>query len=347
MANLMASTFVKPLIFKRGDKVVGKIVAMTSREMTLDLGAKSEGIISKKDLTSEQVSNLKIGDKLESFVVSLENDSGQIILSPYAFSSFSTSSKGGKWQRFMVAQQRKAPLKGKVIEINRGGLLVSLEGGVGFLPSSQIGFDLISEGQGVEDLIGKTLSVIVIEIDPENNRLILSSRKDLNPKIWEKFAKIEIGQKVSGQVVTVAPFGLLVNIEGLEGVVASREIFWQEEENPPQAGEEIEAVVISKDPDFGRLGLSIRQTKEDPFEGLVQKYQPDDVVEGEILEITPNGMNIKLPDGILGFVPSSKIEQREYQIGQRANFLINSLDKTRRRVNLALFLTSTKGLLYK
>jgi len=355
MADLMASNQQAggPFILKRGDSIAGTIVSITQSELIIDFGAKAEGVINKKDLTPDQLSELKVGSSLESFVAVPENDSGQVILTPFRAIGRLLGIKGNrakKWQKFIIAQQKHSSLNGKVVDINRGGILVDVAGLRGFLPASHIGFNLISDGKQLQDLIGENILVNVIEVDLENNRLIFSSLKKPNAKVKESLRKIEIGQKVSGKIVSVVPFGLIVNVNELEAAVENREISWYESSTSNfETGQEIGAVVIGKDELLGKLSLSIRQTTEDPFESLSQKYQIDDVVEGSIRQVMDrNGVLIDLEDGLTGFLPQSKIEHGTvYQVGQAINFLIDSIDEKKRHINLAPFLTSTKGLIYK
>lgn len=359
MADLMAKSLDKLVILNRGDQVFGKVSAISGKEIIVELGAKVDGVISKRDVPAEKLKDLKVGDSLQFFVVIPENDSGQAILSLQAVSDNLGSRRdqelGKKWQKFITARDRKTALNGKVVEINKGGLLVEIEGVRGFLPSSHISFDLISDHGGISGLVGESIVVNVIEIDLGNNRLIFSSRKNVSDETKQKLGKLEVGQKVMGKIVSVAPFGLLVSVDGLEGTVMSREISWsfdsaqdKDEDwmSQYEVGQEIEVLILAKDLILGKINLSIRQLSKDPFEEKAGRYQTDDVVTGEVLEITAEGIKIGLED-MEGFLPSDKIEGQDFQIGQKTNFLIDAVDLKKRKITLTPFLTSTKGLIYK
>ncbi|MCL4439317.1 MAG: S1 RNA-binding domain-containing protein, partial [Firmicutes bacterium] len=284
-------------------------------------------------------------------VVVPENESGQAVLS---LQRHITSGKRGeadkKWQKFFNLMQRKSQVAGQVIEVNKGGLVVEVEGVRGFLPGSQVGLEQMSGPDGLSGLVGEQISVNVIEVDSNNNRLIFSARKKVSDETKKKLAEFKAGIKVKGKVAAIAPFGLLVNLGEAEGVVFSQETSWDEATDLAasfQIDQEVEAQVLGVDEDLGRVNLSVKRLSADPFEEIAKDYQVDDVVSGVVSEVSPNGVVVKL-DKVVGFLPAAKMEQgTTYEVGQKSNFLVDSVDKNKRRVNLAPFLTTTKGLIYK
>lgn len=372
MADLLAQSS-QPVTLHRGEQVEGTVVAINPQEVIFDLGAKAEGVLNKRDFSEGQLKTLKIGDSLPVFVVVTENESGQVVLSLQKhISSGRRGEYDKRWQKFFNLMQRKSQVSGQVIEVNKGGLVIELEGVRGFLPGSQVGLEQMSGPDGLSGLIGKQISVNVIEVDPNNNRLIFSARKKVSDEVKKKLSEFKAGAKVIGKVAAIAPFGLLINLGEVEGVVFAQEVAWSsfadsasvatsvkgaaskdKEEGIDlaakfQIGQEIEAQVLGIDEDLGRVNLSIKRLSADPFEELVKDYQVDDVVSGIVLEVSQNGVVVKLGEGVEGFVPASKIEHgTTYEVNQKVNFLVDSVDKNKRRVNLAPFLTTTKGLIYK
>lgn len=353
-ADLLAAQDFKPKKFERGEQVEGEIVAITANEVVLDLGSKAEGVVNKSDLTDEQLAALKIGGKLRAYVHQADRDSDQISLSPYPPTAVSRGRRGQeqmkKWQGVISAFQKKTNTSGKVLEINKGGLLVDVSGIRGFIPSSQIGIANFTN-EGLTGLVGQNIPLSVVEVDPINNRLILSARGKVTEETEKNLSQLESGQKVKGTVVGVAPFGLFLDINGVEGMVFPQEISWEEEVGDLTAqfavGQEIEGQITGKDEENGRVLVSLRRTTEDPFAKIAENYMVDDVVTGTVTEITQNGINVAL-DGAEGFISSEKIDQgTQYSVGQTTNFLVDSVDTRNRRINLAPFLTSTKGLIYK
>jgi len=352
MEALMSSSFAQPIKLNRGEQVLGKVITITDTEIILDLGTKAEGVMSKKDLSSEQLADLKLGDKLEVFVVNPENESGQAIVS--AQKQLMIGGRKGaeiskKWQKFYNAMQQKSKLKGKVLEINKGGLVVEMDSIRGFLPSSQI--SALSLAHGMDKLVGQDLSVMVIEVDPTNNRLIFSGRSEVSQEAKVNLDKLEIGQEIEGKIGAVLPFGLFIDLDGVEGLIFNQELSWEQVENPAsefKEGQEVKAVVIGKDEEQGKALLSIKRLSEDPFEKLVEDFQVDDVVKGTIKEVTQTGVSVALKNNMEGLLPATKMEQGvSYTPGEEKSFLVDSVDKAKRRINLVPFVTSTEGLFYR
>lgn len=342
----------------------GEVVNLTDSEIIVDFGGKSEGVLNKKDFSHTGNQIPQIADKINAYVVSGESEAGQIILSlqplPSGKQGLRSSHTSRRFEKFTQALGKKIQFTGNVVELNKGGLVVEVEGVRGFLPISQLSLKrLISSNlsKGLEGLVGSDLTLNVIEVDPANNKLIFSTRQILTEKEKEMLDKFEVGQEISGQVELIAPFGLLVrakepSFEGdIEGVVFSQEVSWQGEvdlESQFQVGQQIKAQVIGKDENLGRVSLSLKRLSEDPFEKLTQEFEVDDVVSGVVTNISGSGVAVNLDNGVEGFIPNSKIEQgTSYNAGQKISVLVDSIDKANRRINLAPFLTSTKGLLYK
>ncbi len=361
MADLLAKQEYKNLSLTRGQEIEGTVITITQNEVILDLGTKAEGVLPKRDLTPDQVKNLKIGDKVSTFVVQAENESGQVLLGPQKATqdrrdeNRGGSSRGGgsfsssRFKKFEDAMKREEVLKGTGLELNKGGLIVEVNGVRGFLPSSQVS---LSQAANLDDLVGKEIEVVVIEVDPNQNRLIFTQKSQVTEETKEKLGKLKVGDKVEGTVASVLPFGIFVTLsQGVEGLVHISEISWEKVEDPNtlyKIGDKIEAKVNSLDHDTGRANLSVKQLSQDPFLEKVKDFNPDDVIKGEITKVNQMGVFVSLDGGVEGLVHSSKMDQdTTYEVGGSMNFLVDSIDAQKRRVNLAPFITSTKDLIYK
>ena len=350
----MAASFSKPLTFSMGDSVEGKVAAITDGELVIDLNAKTEGVISKKEIPAEQLSSLMVGDNFRAFVLTPENESGQTVLSLSRQSTLpQRAGRRGQpdWEKFIQAKSRQTAFTATAIEVNKGGLLVEVERVRGFVPGSQLSLSSVAGVSQAADLAGRSFPVTVLEVDTKNNRLIFTGRPAVDDALMQRLAKFKSGEKVAGKVAAVTPFSLLVDVDGVEGVVFAGEISWEEKEDPTKdfsVGQQVEAVVSGADEQLGRLNLSIRQMEKDPFETLAENFQPDDVAIGTITAVDQNGVAVALENDVEGFLPAEKIEAAaDYAVGQKTNFLVDSVDLKRRRVNLAPFITSTKGLIYR
>ncbi len=361
MEELLASQTKKLTNLYRGLEIEGEVVAVTEKEVILDLGAKSEGILPLREIAEKNRTELKVGSKLKTFVILPENENGQTVLSLVRQTGPIRSEgwRGGKgrgsrfvdWSKFHLAEAQKTKLQGTVLEVNKGGLIVEVGETRGFLPNSQVGFGLLSKAsKGMEDLVGQKLTVTIIEIDQTNNKLIFSERGEVSEEIKAKLSKFKKDQKVAGKIVAVLPFGLVVDVEGTEGLVFISDVSWERTEDLSkdfQTGKDLAVAVLGVDEELGRLNLSIKQLIEDPFAEISKKFPADEVVKGEITGVSDTGVSVAL-SGIEGFLTASKMNpDSKYEAGANMSFLVDSVDPAKRRINLAPFVTSTASLIYK
>lgn len=228
MEKLLASQETKITKLSRGQQIEGEVVAITDREITLDLGAKSEGTLSTRDIADSILKDLKPGDKLKAYVVVPENEYGQIILSYQQKrddrdkkpSRGYPQSHGINWSKFTASMSQKKQLAGMVKESNKGGLIVEVDGSRGFIPHSQLGLEFL--GKSMDGLIGQQISVSVIEVDQSNNKLVFS-QKEAESEAFDKLAENTVPDEVTkGEIVKVSEVGVTVKLEdGLEGFLKS------------------------------------------------------------------------------------------------------------------------------
>ena len=350
MAALLAQTGFKIPSVRRGQEVSGKIISASRNEILVDIGAKSEGIIFGREIAAagDLVTKLAPGDTIEATVVQPENDAGQIVLSLRKLSGVR------RWAELEEKRDSGGDIEVVAMEVNRGGIICEYFGLRGFLPASQ----LLQTPSKLGDLIGKRLTVVPIEVDQATNRLIFSQktpdRKDLE-KIGKLLAKIKIGDKFSGVVSAILPFGIFVEItlsegEKIEGLVHISEISWDKADEPTKlftVGQEAEVIVIAKDESSGRLNLSLKQLLEDPFVAAAAAYSKDQRVTGTVSKVTPFGVFVNLEEGVEGLIHISKIgPNQSYEIGQEVECEIESVDTSARRISLAPMVTE-KPILYR
>ncbi len=347
MADLLAKQESKNIAITRGQEVEGTVVAILTSEIILDLGTKAEGVLQKKDLQTEALEKLKVGDKLKAIVIYTENDSGQTVLSLCKGAGGKPGRYSDDWQKYIDAKESGEVFTAKGLEVNKGGLIVEIGKMRGFLPTSQVS---LSKADNLDELIDQNIQVTVIEADPKQNRLILSQQTQVTEEVKDKLSSLKAGDEVKGKVAAVLPFGIFVSLEGgVEGLVHISELSWEKVEEPGslfKVGDEVSAKVISTDHATGRVNLSVKQLSKDPFSEKIKDLQPNDVIKGEVTKISSMGVFVNLEAGVEGLVAASLVDS-EYKIGESAQFLIDSIDNQKRRVNLAPFVTSTKGMIYK
>ncbi len=328
MADLLAKQDNKKSssFLTRGQEIEGTVILISDSEIILDLGSKAEGVLPKKDLSPEQFSNLKVGDKLLTFVVVPENESHQVVLELHK----TVITKGGKpgnirLDRFITAKKNNQVLTGKGLEVNKGGLIVEIDKVRGFLPSSLVA---LSQAANLDALIDKDIQVTVVEVDPSQNRLILSQKTNVSEEVKSKLSKLKQGDKVEGEVAAVLPFGIFVTLpDGVEGLVHVSELSWDKVEDPGslfKIGDKVLSQVISIDSNTGRANLSVKQLSQDPFKEKAGQFQPDDIVKGTITKVTTQGVFLDV-EGVEGLIPSSKMEgDVTYEAGKSLSCLVDS-----------------------
>lgn len=382
-ADLFAASASKVPSLRRNQEVTGTVVAVSPQEILIDIGAKSEGVVTGRELhaVGDMVSKLSVGDKVDATVLFVENDAGQVVLSLRKLSG------ERRWTDLEEKRESEEGIEVVALEANRGGVICDYLGIRGFLPASQ----LSSTPSKLTDLIGKTLSARVIEVDRSTNRLILSQKstdkKDLT-EVLKLLAKVDIGETISGVISAVLPFGIFVEVETdketkrpasqakrgeqrdrvdketagsakvkLEGLVHVSELSWEKVEDPTKmftVGDKVEVLVIAKEETTGRLNLSLRQLQPDPFAQISQKYTKDLEVTGTVSKVTPYGVFVMLADptdkqgpSMEGLIHISKIPPDiSFEVGQEVSCTVDSVDIKARRIALVP-VAKVKPILYR
>jgi len=307
-----------------GDMIDGVVVSASHREVLVDVGAKSEGIITGSELDDADKSfkNLKPGDNISAKVVQSENAQGYIVL------SLKKAEKDKKWKDAEEAYQNGTVLDAVVIEYNKGGLLCDCLNLRGFIPLSHLDrvhfandvakFAAGSEAELKESLkvlSGKTLRVKVIELDKEKNRFVLSEKDALTSYSEEsrkkRLSEIAIGSTVEGIVTGIMPFGVFVDLEGVEGLVHISEIAWEKVNHPSnyfKVGQKIQVMVLGVDSESNKLALSVKRLTPNPWETVAEKYPVGTKVSGVVSKIVPFGAFVTIEKGLDGLIHVSEAE---------------------------------------
>ncbi len=327
--------------FKKGDTLKGHVSSISGKEVLIDFGGKMEGIVGEKEWeqVKDFVAKLKIGDEVSAVVISAENDKGQMIV------SIKRAGSKYRWQRAEELLKTGEPVNVKGVEINKGGLIVEFEGIRGFIPGSQ----LAPEHQGeIAKMVNRTISVKVIEVDEAANRLIFSERAvtgavDLAKKLEDLKAKIKIGEKYSGKVSAIMPYGIFVNLDapaggGADGLVHISEVAWSKVTDLNslfKVGGELEVMVLGISETDGKLNLSIKQLLPDPWMELSKKYATDQQIKGKVTRVSSYGVFVELEEGIEGLIHISKVPaDAAYEVGDQVTCTVESIDSVAHRISL-------------
>lgn len=343
MDDLLASENIQQLA--QGEIVNGTILSVQKHEVLIDLGPLGVGVVPRREVGFGKA--LEVGEEVTASVVETELDSG------YSLLSLRKAAKDRGWDEVQVIVD-----KGDIIEVtpydaNRGGLLIELEGVRGFLPVSQLSaehYPRVGSAdkneilQRLNSLIGKSISVRVLDADRKANKLIFSEKEAIKEGLAERFEKLTVGDTVSGVITGVVDFGAFVNVGGIEGLIHISEISWERVNNPSdyvKVGDAIEAKIIAIDKD--RLSLSMKQLQEDPWLHEVDQFKKGDVVEGTVTRITPFGAFVQISPAVEALVHVSELGEGEsvdpekvFTLNERKEFKVLDIDKENRKISLSL-----------
>lgn len=354
MAELMDSSFgFEPL--SSGSVRKGIIVRMTPTEILVDIGAKSEGIISDRELErvgKEALARLNVGDEILVYVVRPEDEEGHVVL------SFSRAQQERDWLKAEELLKSQEVFEGLVAGFNRGGVTIKVGRLRGFVPTSQLVSVQSMPQDGASDnlearladLVGKKLKLKVVEMDQKRNRLILSERQA--NRDWRKQAKerllseLKKGDKCSGIVTSMSDFGAFIDLGGADGLVHLSEITWGHINHPSEVlkvGQRVEAYVLNVDMERRRIGLSLRRLQPEPWSVVHERYAVGQLVDATITKLTNFGAFARLDDGIEGLIHLSELSEKRVghardvlREGQRMRLRIIRIDPQRRRIGLSL-----------
>lgn len=353
MEELLAANADKVVIPKKGDTVSGVIVEKSKKSLIIDLGAKTEGIVSDKEFefAIDFVKELKEGDEVKAIVISTDNDKGQVVL------SLKGAASDAKWEYFEEAMEKDQELTAKGIEMNRGGLIVLVNGVRAFVPSSQFSRKYMGK---IQNLKGVEFPVKAIEVDREKNRLIFSERhvseaKELAQKDLA-ISSVQEGQVYEGVVSGVMHFGLFVTVEVpvkdadkkdsigyVEGLIHISEISWEKVNHPKdyhKIGDRIKVKVLGIDEKTNKLNLSIKQLDADPWESIEERYGVGTTFTGEVTRIEAFGAFINVEKGVDALIHASKLEGSSLKVGDKVTVNVENVVPEQRRMSLSIVDTS-------
>jgi len=348
MEELLKKTGEEITIPKQGSTIKGVITGISRGAVLFDIGAKTEGVVTDKELelVKDYVRTLKEGDELSVYVLSSENDRGQILL------ALREESEEWQWSKLEQWMETGKPIEVRGIELNRGGIVARIDklNLRGFVPISQIGRELSKK----DDLVNKVFKVKIIDLDRKKKRLIFSERQVSEAaeigKLRDKLAKVKEGEKSEGKIVAVRSFGLLVELKnGLTGLVHVSEIGWEREvdwDKRFKEGSKLEVMVIGKDLESGKLDLSLKRLMEDPWMKIVKELSPGKKVKGEVVRVNRFGAVVRVRAGhakgragVEGFLHISKIPSgQEPKVGDKIKVVVEDVDVEGRRIGLGMVL---------
>src|SRR6187397_2724124 len=330
--------------FKDGDIVEGDVVKIDRDEVLLDIGYKSEGVIPAKELSIRHDVKpgevVQVGEHMEALVLQKEDKEGRLILSK------KRAQYERAWGKIEETMQSGQTIKGPVIEVVKGGLILDI-GLRGFLPASLVDLRRVRD---LQPFVGTELEAKIIELDRNRNNVVLSRREFIEESQSEgrkTFLKeLQKGQVRSGVVSSIVNFGAFVDLGGVDGLVHVSELSWKHIDHPGEVvsvGDEVTVEVLNVEMDRERVSLSLKATQEDPWQHFARTHQIGQVVPGKVTKLVPFGSFVRVEEGIEGLVHISELADRHVeipeqvvQVGDEIFVKIIDIDLDRRRISLSL-----------
>lgn len=333
---------------KAGDTVKGTVIAVSPREILVDLEGFKTGIIRGYELQDKEsvYPALKAGDVIEATVVELENEEGHVEL------SLRFAGKVRAWDAALEAKQQGATVEVKITDANRGGLMGVWAGMSGFIPVSQLSPDHYPRVSGgdkskilekLRTFQGTTMRAKVLDCDPKEDKLIFSEKA-----LWEEeqkdiLTKYKVGDVVEGAVTAIAEFGVFVKFDTLEGLVHISEIAWQRLDNPAdvlKVGDPVRAKVLNIQ--GSKIFLSIKALVDDPWKKVQERYSAGQTVRGRVLKVNPFGLFVELDPEIHGLAHVSELNvesgvplEQQIKPGDEREFKVVSIEPEHHRLGLS------------
>jgi len=353
MSSLMADMEADYRSPRRGDVLEGTVVRIDKDGIMVDIGTKSEGVIPSHELQGLGIrgeEQPKIGDDVLVYVLQPENQDGHVVLSLRR----ARSERG--WRTAQKQFEEGTTIEAEVIDYNRGGLIVNVDGVRGFVPMSQVvglRHDSAAEGDSeakMAAMVGRRMPLKILEINRRRNRLILSERsamQELRSQRKEQLlAELQEGQIRRGRVSSLCDFGAFIDLGGADGLVHLSELSWGQISHPGEVvkvGDEIDVYVLGVDREKKKIALSLRRGQGEPWSKVAEKYRVGDLVSGRITKLAQFGAFARIEDGVEGLIHISELGEGRIQHpknvvkeGDVLTLRVIRIDPARRRLGLSL-----------
>ncbi len=323
-----------------GEIVRGTVLSIDDKDVLVDVGFKSEGIISLSEFPDP--TSIKVGDVLEVFLEKMENQDGLVVLSKQRADFVRV------WDRVKEAHDNGQVVEGKLIRKIKGGVVVDLYGVEAFLPGSQIA---LRQVQNVDALLGQSVAVKIIKLNKRRRNIVVSRRAVLEEErdrmkatILKDLAKDQIRE---GVVKNITDFGAFVDLGGIDGLLHITDMSWGRVQHPSELvkiGDKVRVKVLNFDPEKERISLGLKQLEAYPWEGVEEKYKVGDRIKGKVVSITDYGAFIELEKGIEGLIHVSEMSWTRHvrhpskvvNIGDIIEAVVLKVDKANEKISLGL-----------
>lgn len=345
MRGLVDASNIKAL--EIGELIEGTVLSMDGMSMYVEIPLYGTGIIYGREFINarDMIKNINVGDAVKGKIIERENENGYIEL------SLKEARQALVWSDAEKAMKSEEVIELSIKEANKGGLIVQWQGIDGFLPASQLkaeNYPRVDDGNKDEilkelrKLVNKKLSVTIIGVNPKEGKLIFSEKGNTKEDKKDLVSKYNVGDEIECEVTGVVDFGIFLKVEnGLEGLVHISEIDWALVDDPRvlyKLGDKVKAKVIEiKD---GKISLSIKALKENPWTRVAKKYNKDDEVNGVVIKFNKHGALVSIEEGVAGLVHVSEFGDDKklkdaLSLGKTYKFKITLFDPKEHKMTLS------------
>lgn len=324
----------------KNEIVSGRVVSVTAKDVVLNVGFKSDGLVPLSEF--RDMPDLKPGDEVDVYVENQEDKNGQLVLSR------KRAKTQKSWERINQALDTDEVINGFVKSRTKGGLIVDIEGVEAFLPGSQIDIKPIRD---YDQYVGKDMEFKVVKINHEFKNVVVSHKAliedDLESQKMEIISKLEKGQVLEGTVKNITPFGVFIDLGGVDGLLHITDISWGRIEHPEevlQLDEKINVVVLDFDDDKKRIALGLKQLTPHPWESLDESIQPGSRVKGKIVTVADYGAFMEIIPGVEGLIHVSEMSWSQHlrnpqeflKVGDEVEAEVLTIDREDRKMSLGI-----------
>lgn len=325
----------------RNDEVVdGVVTALNDRNVTVNIGFKSEGVISRSEFRYNP--DLQVGDKVEVYIENEENRNGQLVL------SHRRAREARSWERVNAAMEKDEIIKGYIKCRTKGGMIVDVLGTEAFLPGSQIDVKPIRD---YDQFVGKTMEFRIVKINQEFHNVVVSHKALIEAELEEQkkaiIAKLEKGQILEGTVKNILDYGVFIDLGGVDGLIHITDLSWSRVSNPKDVVEldqKLNVVVLDYDDERKRIALGLKQLLPHPWDSLDPNLKVGDTIHGKVVVMTDYGAFVEVAPGVEGLIHVSEMSwsahlhsaQDFLKVGDEVDAVILSIERDERKMSLSL-----------
>ena len=338
LAALYEETFKN---LEEGTITEGRVVAVTKDKVVVDIGYKSEGMIPNDQFSTEELQNIKVGDRLQVYIEECEDADGNLVLSK------EKADKMKIWEELEKLFNDGKSIDGKIVARIKGGMMVDI-GVKAFLPGSQIDLHPVRDLDG---LVGRTFPLKIIKINHRRGNVVVSRRVLLeetrDSKRKTTLSTLKEGQLIQGVVKNITDYGAFIDLGGIDGLLHITDMSWGRVGHPSEMfniGDKVEVSVLKYDRETGRISLGLKQKSADPWTGVASKYAIGTRVRGRVVSLTDYGAFIELEPGVEGLVHVSVMSwthevrhpSRVVSIGDQVEAAVLNVDPASRKISLGM-----------